>query len=144
MAYAMRKLELIVIHCSATPNGRPTTVADIDGWHKKRGFAMIGYHYVIYVDGSIHEGRPLAKIGAHASGYNARSIGICMVGTDEFTKTQWDSLESLVNFLKEKFSIHEVVGHRMLPDVHKDCPGFNVAEWMADDKMALAEHILIV
>jgi N-acetylmuramoyl-L-alanine amidase len=144
VVYRMRKLDLIIIHCSATPNGRSTTVADIDSWHKQRGFTGIGYHYVIYLDGSVHDGRPLDKMGAHAAGYNRGSIGICLIGTDEFTVKQWDALENLVTKLQEEYGITMVIGHRMLPKVNKTCPGFNVKEWMQDGKVPLEDHILTI
>ncbi|MDU3761109.1 MAG: N-acetylmuramoyl-L-alanine amidase [Bacteroides sp.] len=64
----MRKINKVIIHCSATPEGRDYTVADIDRWHRERGFDGIGYHYVVYRDGSIHAGRDVAKIGAHCKG----------------------------------------------------------------------------
>ena len=73
----MRHINEIIIHCSATPEGRDYTVADIDRWHKARGWRGIGYHYVIYRDGSVHAGRPVEQIGAHCTGHNANSIGIC-------------------------------------------------------------------
>ena len=72
----MRNINLIIVHCSATPEGRDVSVADIDRWHRERGFDGIGYHYVVYIDGSVHEGRPLNKVGAHCKGHNAHSIGI--------------------------------------------------------------------
>lgn len=139
----MRRIDLIVIHCSATPNGRPHTAADIDAWHKARGFTGIGYHKVIYVDGSVHDGRRIEQIGAHASGYNAYSIGICMIGTDKFTLRQWESLKSLVDELQDKYAVDSayIAGHRDLPDVHKSCPGFSVAEWKANGRLALDDHI---
>jgi len=61
----MRKIDKIILHCSATPEGRHVTVRDIDRWHRDRGFSEIGYHHVIYLDGSIHRGRPEEKAGAH-------------------------------------------------------------------------------
>ena len=76
----MRKIDEIIIHCAATPEGKAFTVADIDAWHKKRGFKCIGYHFVIYLDGSVHEGRALEEAGAHCLGHNANSIGICYIG----------------------------------------------------------------
>ncbi|MBP5691206.1 MAG: N-acetylmuramoyl-L-alanine amidase, partial [Bacteroidaceae bacterium] len=76
----MRKITEIIIHCSATPQGVDYTVADIDRWHRQRGFNKIGYHYVIYRDGSIHQGRPVEEIGAHCIGHNAHSIGVCYIG----------------------------------------------------------------
>lgn len=76
----MRKISKIIIHCSATPEGRDYTVADINRWHRARGFRKIGYHFVIYRDGSIHVGRTKNEIGAHCTGQNSISIGICYIG----------------------------------------------------------------
>ena len=76
----MRKINLIVVHCTATPEGRDVTVADIDRMHRARGWKKIGYHYVVYRDGSVHEGRPVNEVGAHVYGHNANSIGVVYVG----------------------------------------------------------------
>jgi N-acetylmuramoyl-L-alanine amidase len=76
----MRKINKIILHCSATPEGRHHDVADIRRWHLKRGFNDIGYHFLIHIDGTVEEGRPLNKQGAHCSGQNRGSIGICYVG----------------------------------------------------------------
>ena len=137
----MRTLDLIIIHCTATPNGRPHTVEDIDRWHKERGFAKIGYHKVIYIDGSVHNGRPIEQVGAHAEGYNAHSIGVCLVGTDKFTIPQWASLKTLVGELQDEYGILRVVGHRDIPEVHKDCPGFSVKAWKENERKSLEGHI---
>lgn len=71
----MRKITEIIIHCSATPEGKDYTVVDIDRWHKAKG-----YHFVIYRDGSIHVGRSKSETGAHCTGHNTISIGICYIG----------------------------------------------------------------
>ncbi len=76
----MRKIKEIIIHCSATREGRNYTVADIDRWHRERGFFCIGYHFVIYRDGSIHVGRSVEEVGAHCKGHNTVSIGVCYIG----------------------------------------------------------------
>lgn len=73
----MRKIKEIIIHCSATKEGRNFTVADIDRWHRERGMRCIGYHFVIYRDGSIHVGRAIEEVGAHCKGHNSISIGVC-------------------------------------------------------------------
>ncbi|MDE6256057.1 MAG: N-acetylmuramoyl-L-alanine amidase, partial [Muribaculaceae bacterium] len=73
----MRKIDKIILHCSATPEGREVTVNDIRSWHIQRGFRTIGYHYVVYLDGSVHAGRPVEEIGAHCLGQNKNSIGVC-------------------------------------------------------------------
>lgn len=78
--YNPRNIKEIIVHCSATPEGKDFTVADIKRWHLARGFSDIGYHYVIYRDGSIHVGRSENISGAHCTGHNTISIGICYIG----------------------------------------------------------------
>lgn len=155
MAKAMREIDLLVIHCADTPNGKPFTVKDIDVWHKERGFIRkwqyqqdfnpelghIGYHYVIYTDGSIHSGRSEFEIGAHAQGFNSRSLGVCMVGRDKFSLAQWSALQGLVTMLMEKYDITDVKGHRQLPNVTKSCPGFDVTEWIDGSMAPVKGHI---
>lgn len=128
----MRKITEIIIHCSATKEGKYFTVEDIDRWHRKRGFDGIGYHFVIYPDGSIHAGRPTCQIGAHCKGHNAHSIGICYVGglstdgkpKDTRTAAQKASLRALVEQLKEEFPLATVHGHNEF--ANKACPCFDV------------------
>ena len=76
----MREINKIVVHCSATQEGKNISAATIDKWHKKRGWRGIGYHYVIGLDGLIELGRPVEQVGAHVKGHNKNSIGICYVG----------------------------------------------------------------
>ena len=109
-----REVTTLVIHCADTPNGRSQTVTDIDGWHRappnnwhrtdywrvKKGFnpslTSIGYHFVIYIDGTIHTGRHPDEIGAHVGGHNSSSIGICMIGKTAYTPQQWTAIKQLV------------------------------------------------
>ena len=128
----MRKIDLIIVHCSATPEGKSFTVADIDRWHRQRGFAQIGYHYVIYLDGSVHKGRPLTQIGAHCQGHNAHSIGICYIGglatdnktpKDTRTPEQKQAMLNLLKKLRAKFPTATIRGHRDF--AAKACPSFN-------------------
>ena len=128
----MRKIDKIIVHCSATPEGRNYTVKQIDSWHRNRGFNGIGYHFVIYLDGSVHVGRPLAKAGAHCKGYNAHSIGICYIGgvatdgktpKDTRTSLQKASLVKLITELRQRFPNASVHGHREF--ANKACPCFN-------------------
>lgn len=131
----MRKIEKIIIHCSATPEGRAVTVETIRGWHKRQGWSDIGYHYVIYLDGSVHEGRPLEAVGAHTAGENTYSIGICYVGgcdqnmkpKDTRTAAQEAALVKLVKNLKERFPGASVHGHNEF--AAKACPSFDVQKW---------------
>lgn len=159
----MRSISLLVIHCTASPNGRWTTVADIDAWHRARGFRRepaarlqfnpdlmaVGYHHVIYINGAIATGRSHDEVGAHAQGHNANSLGICMAGTDRFSAAQWQSLRELINALTQpqgnrpaRYPGARIVGHRDLPDVHKTCPGFDVSTWRAGGLAPLAAHLL--
>ena len=162
-----RPLDLIVIHCSATPNGRWTSTKDIDHWHAQRGFRRqpgarehfnpdlksIGYHWVIYPNGARATGRHASEVGAHARGVNSRSLGICLVGTDRYTYDQGGALLDQVRHLAETHHIplqhanatngwRGVCGHRDLANVAKTCPGFDVARWLAQDLLPLADHIL--
>jgi len=128
----MRKIDKIIVHCSATLEGRNYTVKQIDSWHRNRGFNGIGYHYVIYLDGSIHVGRPLAKAGAHCKGYNAHSIGVCYIGgvatdgktpKDTRTDAQKASLVKLITELRQQFPNASVHGHCEF--ANKACPCFD-------------------
>ena len=129
---AQRKITEIIVHCSATPEGKDFTVADITRWHKQRGFRTIGYHYVIYRDGSVHTGRPEGEIGAHCVGHNAVSIGICYIGglatdgktaKDTRTKEQREALLMLLRHLRKKYPGAKIYGHRDF--AAKACPSFD-------------------
>ena len=131
----MRKIDLIVVHCSATPENKSSTVADIDRWHRQRGFAQIGYHYVIYLDGTIHKGRPIELVGAHCQGHNSHSIGICYIGglaadnktpKDTRTSAQKQSLLALLKELRAKFPSAKIHGHRDY--AAKACPSFDATK----------------
>ena len=128
----MRIINEIIIHCSATPEGKDYTVEQIRQWHKQRGFSDIGYHYVIYRDGSIHSGRPIERIGAHCLKHNAHSIGVCYIGgvakdgkapKDTRTDAQKESLIKLIKELKAKYPKATVHGHREY--ANKACPSFD-------------------
>ena len=142
----MRKINLIVVHCSATPEGRDVTAADINKMHIARGFKKIGYHYVVRLDGTVETGRKENEIGAHAKGYNANSIGVCYVGglasdgktpKDTRTPAQKSALKKLLHTLKQRYPDARIVGHRDLsPDTNhngkvdkwewiKACPCFD-------------------
>ena len=122
-------MNLIIIHSSASPNGRDDRAADIHRWHLERGWSGIGYHYVICLDGKIENGRPEYWTGAHAAGYNEGSIGICLIGTDDFTEAQWLSLDALVEKLQHRYPNARIIGHREV-NPNKSCPGFDVQQWL--------------
>ena len=133
----MRKIDEIIIHCTATEEGKDFTVEDVRRWHVQgNGWKDIGYHYLIYRDGSIHPGRPLDQVGAHTSGHNATSIGVCYVGgvaadrktvKDTRTPQQKAALEKLVKALCVVFGVQKVNGHRKY--ANKGCPSFDVEKW---------------
>lgn len=137
----MRNIKQLVVHCSATPEGVFFNAKDIDRWHRgpPNYWNGIGYHFVILLDGKIETGRPVAQIGSHVKGHNAESIGICLIGgTDQmkrakntFTPAQFQSLNDLLDDLQERFPGAEILGHRDFPNVHKDCPSFDVRAWRA-------------
>lgn len=148
----MRKIDTIIIHCSATKRGADFSAADIDRWHRQRGFQGIGYHYVIRLDGTIEAGRSIELAGAHSKGWNAHSIGICYVGgldekghpADTRTDAQKWAMKELVMRLRLAYPIKEVIGHRdTSPDCNgngriepqeyiKACPCFDVRRWFKD------------
>lgn len=147
----MRKIDSIIIHCSATKVGRDFSASDIGRWHRERGFDCIGYHYVIRLDGKIEKGRSVAVPGAHCMGWNAHSIGICYVGgldangqpADTRTNAQKRVLYQFIQDLQREYpSITLVMGHRdTSPDRNgngvvepceyvKACPCFDVGEFL--------------
>lgn len=154
-----RTVTHIVIHCSATPEGRVVTAKDIDRMHRERGFAKIGYHRFIRLDGQIERGRPDEIPGAHVAGKNSYSIGICYAGgvaadgktaKDTRTPAQKASLRKLVDEYLAKYPGAKVVGHRDLsPDLDRDgkvekhewmkqCPSFDVAAFLAETAQAVS------
>lgn len=164
----MRPISLIIIHCTATPNGRRVPPAEIDQWHAARGFhreqawrerqnhdlKAIGYHYIIQPTGLVETGRHPDEIGAHAHGYNQKSIGIALAGTDAYTPEAWDTLAHVITaelaritdcngptdrrggLTRDRAFTHanrngiRIAGHRDLPEVRKTCPGFDVDPWL--------------
>jgi len=122
------EVEYIVIHCSASPQGRGDNAETIHAWHLANGWDGIGYHDVIIEDGTVESGRPYYWNGSHARGYNAKSIGVCLIGEGTYTLQQWDALRKHVFKLLEKFPQAKVVGHNQL-DPNKDCPMFDVEAW---------------
>lgn len=161
-------IKKLIIHCAATPNGKPFTAADVDCWHGERGFrrnpdallgkgqwegqgrhasdlAHTGYHYTLRIDGTTEIGRRLSETGAHARGHNHDSIGVMLFGTDRFTLEQWDTLRNLVlatqrDFEKARLPKLEVMGHNQVS--RKSCPGFDVRAWLSNGMQPLPAHIL--
>lgn len=130
-----RKITEIIIHCTATPEGRYVTADQVDLWHRHRGFRMIGYHYLILLDGTVMRGRPEDEMGAHCLGHNLQSIGVCYVGgldketlqpKDTRTEEQKRAMRNLVARLRRRYPGATLHGHREF--AAKACPCFDVAE----------------
>lgn len=135
----MRSISLILIHCSAVRPYQTSTAVQIDNWHRARGWNGIGYHYVILRDGTIQTGRPESQVGAHCTGHNAHSIGICYEGgldaqgkpSDTRTRAQKRALVRLLRDLRKKYPKALITGHNVF-NPHKSCPCFDAAEEYKD------------
>lgn len=168
MSY-LRRIDSLIIHCAATPNGRWTSTLDIDYWHQQAGFqrqprtdearkwnpslSAIGYHWVIYTNGGLATGRHESEPGAHARGHNANSLSICLIGTDKFTPLQWDQLAQQTQHLCRRHGIpiqhasaetywRGICGHRDT-GANKTCPGFDVAAWIEGGMQPNPDNVLI-
>ena len=132
----MRRIDLIVVHCSATRCDRPFPVTALIRCHRDR-FGFTGYHYYITRDGTTYQTRHEQLVGAHAAGFNSHSLGVCYEGgydergqvADTRTKAQKKALLKLLRRLKTEHPDAKILGHRDLPDVHKDCPCFDCSEY---------------
>lgn len=127
----MRQINKIIIHCSDTPETMDIGAEEIYDWHvNENGWSDIGYHYIVRRSGIIEVGRMETVQGAHCSGENADSIGICMVGRDGFTGAQFHSLRKLKDELELRYPNVEFKGHYNYST--KTCPNFSVEDWLED------------
>lgn len=129
---SIRNIKEIIIHCSDTPEGKDFTVDDIRKWHLARNFSDIGYHYVIYRDGSVHKGRDVNVSGAHCANHNSVSIGVCYIGgraavgtapKDTRTEAQKKALVDLLKELRKLYPEATIHGHKEF--AAKACPCFD-------------------
>ena len=135
-----RRIDEIIVHCTATPEGQPRTVEQIRAQHKAQGYSDIGYHYLVYLDGTLHLGRDADISGAHAEGHNSHSIGVCYVGgvenrpgvpynklkaKDTRTAQQRHALMSLLVDLRKLYPTARIIGHRDVDRKGKACPSFD-------------------
>lgn len=138
----------IILHCSATPEGRDVSSGTIAGWHRARGFSnrggtYVGYHFLIHINGRIEACKPEDVRGTHAAPWNTGSIGVCYIGgldaetrapKDTRTPAQIESMKRLVRDLVAAYRGSEVLGHRDVPGVAKACPCFDARSWWASVK----------
>lgn len=136
-----RKINEIIVHCTATAEGKDFRAADIDRWHKAKGWDGIGYHHVVDLDGTVEPGRPESKVGAHCLKHNTNSIGVVYVGgvasdgktpKDTRTPQQKAALIRLLTELKHRYPNASIHGHRDF--AAKACPSFDATTEYKDIK----------
>lgn len=133
-----RRIDEIIVHCTATPEGQPRTVEQIRQQHMAQGWSDIGYHILVTLDGQAHLGRDMDISGAHAEGHNSHSIGVCYVGgvenrpgvaykdlkaKDTRTEAQKATLMALLTDLRKLYPKARIIGHRDVSS--KACPSFD-------------------
>ena len=135
LGFNTRNITKIIVHCSATPEGKDYTVADIRKWHLQRGFADIGYHWVVYRNGMVMPGRSESVVGAHTTGQNTCSIGVCYIGgmdaanknpKDTRTAAQKTALLTLLRDLKKRYPKAVIHSHKDF--ANKACPSFDATK----------------
>lgn len=150
----------IILHCSATPNGRPLSIEEVRVWHTARGFVGpdgisgteddAGYHLLIDVDGRVDNGRGLNQVGAHCEGENHDSIGICLVGTDRFTRAQFNALRYKLDSIFLTYDIKKwaLRCHNEFESARKQgksCPGMDVGRllvwYLLQDDAAIQPYL---
>lgn len=129
----MREINELIWHCTATPRGREVSRAEIDAWHKARGWRTCGYHKIVHLDGSVSEGRPIGQVGAHVAGRNHGTLGYVYVGgahptdprlgTDTRTEAQKATMLRLTKEAVDRYGVTVVSGHRDY--AAKACPSFD-------------------
>jgi|TARA_B100002019_G_scaffold209870_1_gene182461 N-acetyl-anhydromuramyl-L-alanine amidase AmpD len=132
--------EYLVVHCSATKPSMDIGLREIKRWHvDDNGWRDVGYHYIIRRNGEVELGRSNRDTGAHAAGYNHKSISLCMVGgmaednsaENNFTAQQWTALLDLVKQIKVDYPEADVIGHNEISE--KECPSFDVQKWKEEN-----------
>ena len=124
-----KNINLLVVHCSDTEDSQNLRALDIHKMHLKFGWDGIGYHKIICRSGKIENGRPEYWIGAHVKGKNDVSLGVCLIGKDQFTKEQFISLKKILSKWKLQFPKAKIIGHYNTGNTDKTCPNFDVISW---------------
>ena len=125
----MKEIKLLVVHCSDTKNSEKISAIDIHKMHLGFGWDGIGYHKIINRSGKIENGRPEYWVGAHVKGKNKISLGVCLIGKNNFTKNQFKSLKRVLKKWKKLYPNAKIIGHRDTGKTKKTCPNFDVISW---------------
>ena len=124
-----KSIKKLIIHCSDTDDDAHLTAIDIHKMHLDFGWNGIGYHKVITRKGKVEDGRPEFWIGAHVYGHNETSLGVCLIGRNFFTKSQFSALEKILLKWKKKYPDAKIMGHCDATKTKKTCPNFDVRTW---------------
>lgn len=128
-----KNIKFLVVHCSDTKDDWNTL--DIHKLHLEFGWDGIGYHKVIEKSGNIVNGRPEYWVGAHVKGYNDKSLGVCLIGKNNFNKLQLKSLKDVLSNWKNLYPKTQILGHRDIVNTQKTCPNFDVQKWCITEKL---------
>lgn len=122
-------IQYLVVHCSDTPDEESIGAREIHQMHLGFGWHGVGYHRVINRQGHIEAARPDYWQGAHVYGHNEISLGVCLIGRQHFTDSQFNSLEHVLKHWLEQHPQASICGHRDFSYTDKTCPNFDVAAW---------------
>ncbi|MDA9170444.1 N-acetylmuramoyl-L-alanine amidase [Alphaproteobacteria bacterium] len=125
-----QNIKYLVVHCSDTPDEKDLNGCDIHKMHIGFGWNGIGYHKIILRNGDIESGRPEYWKGAHAYGYNDKSLGVCLIGRKNFNSSQLITLGLLLDNWKQKYPNSHIVGHNEITKSGKTCPNFDIQDWL--------------
>ena len=130
-----KDIKFLIIHCSDTGDSNNIDASVIHKMHLDFGWNGIGYHKVILRSGKVENGRPEFWIGAHVKGKNKHSLGVCLIGTNKFTRNQFSSLKNVLLSWKKKYPNAEIIGHRDATKTKKTCPNFDVRSWCKENSI---------
>ena len=128
----VKNIKLLVVHCSDTKDSQNLCASDLHKMHLEFGWDGVGYHKIINRSGKVENGRPEYWIGAHVKGKNDISLGVCLIGRNQFTTKQYSSLEKILRKWKFLYPEAKIVGHRDTGNTNKTCPNFDVKTWVKD------------
>lgn len=128
-------IKFLVVHCSDTDNNLNLNALDIHKMHLKFGWDGIGYHKIICRSGKIENGRPEYWVGAHVKGKNKISLGVCLIGRNNFNNLQFNALENVLRLWKLNYPKAKIVGHCDTGNTQKTCPNFDVQSWCKEKNL---------